>query len=284
MRREPAPFSRRGEVLGLVLCTVMSLILIILPSDSRILVADRLGHVLTGPYWSFRLFLADVGTLRAENNALQHELAVLELQAATHRRGQRDVGRLAGPALDPGYAGDLVPCRVVMRQSSRFANMVKVRSPQPVPWRQWQPVVSRAGYLGRLRTVISPTEAWVELMTAPDFALGVEFERTGLLGILRPRAGSVVVEMVGRDEDVLPGDRVVTSGITEIREGAPEGTGSTSTPRGFPVGLVRSARSPNDQVFKEIVLVPSATMDQNVTVFVVTSLEATGPVGGGVQR
>jgi hypothetical protein len=206
-------------------------------------------------------------------------VAELELLATTGERMQRDAGRMAGPALDPGYEGDLVPCRVIMRQRARFATMIKVHSLVPVNWKPWQPVISSAGYLGRLRLVINDREAWVELLTAPEFALGVEIERTGLLGVLRPRGNRFVVEMVGRDEDVRPGDTVITSGIAEIREGASDPGAAAPTPRGFPVGTIVETSSPSDQIFKLIVVDPAASLDFNESVFVVTPL-APGPEGG----
>ena len=143
-------------------------------------------------------------------------------------------------------------------------------------WEPWLPVISQAGYLGRLRSIINEREAWVELLTAPDFALGVEFERTGLLGILRPRADSFVVEMVGRDEDVQVGDRAHHLGPgrdppQRARTPAPP----RLTPRGFPVGIVSRVDAPSDQIFKVIEVEPAASFDRNETVFVVT------PLGGG---
>jgi hypothetical protein len=244
----------------------------ILPSATRVLVADRLGLVLTAPYYRVRDFGQDVFRIRDQNAWLQKRVAELELLAATGERMQHDAGRMAGPALDPGYDGDLVPCRVVMRQRARFATMIKIHSLVPVNWRPWQPVISRTGYLGRIQAVINDQEAWVELLAAPDFALGVEIERTGLLGVLRPRGDVFVIEMVGRDEDVQPGDRVITSGIAEIREGFDASGGSSLTPRGFPVGTIVEATSPSDQIFKRIVVDPAASFDFNETVFVVTPL------------
>jgi len=275
-------FPMRGELLTLAVCVALSVVLLVLPSGTRILVADRLGLVLTSPYWRARDYAQDVLRIRDDNAWLKKRVAELELLAATGERMQRDAGRMAGPAIDPGYDGDLVPCRVVMRQRARFATMIKVHSLIPVAWQSWQPVISSAGYLGRVRSVINDSEAWVELLTAPDFALGVEVERTGLLGVLRPRGDRFIVEMIGRDEDVQPGDTVITSGIAEIREGAADPGGAALTQRGFPVGTIVETSSPSDQIFKWIVVDPSASFDFNETVFVVTPLaSAPGSNAGG---
>ena len=130
-------FPFRGEILTLAVCAVLSVVLMILPADTRILVADRLGLVLTSPYYSVRNFGQDVFRIRDQNAWLQKRVAELELLAATGERMQHDAGRMAGPALDPGYDGDLVPCRVVMRQRARFATMIKIHSLVPVNWRPW---------------------------------------------------------------------------------------------------------------------------------------------------
>lgn len=277
-------FPLRGELLTLVVCVALSVTLLYLPSGTRVLVADRLGLVLTSPYWRARDYAQDVFRIREDNAWLKKRVAELELLAATGERMQRDAGRMAGPAIDPGYDGDLVPCRVVMRQRARFATMIKVQSLFPVTWQSWQPVISSAGYLGRVHSVINGREAWVELLTAPHFALGVEIERTGLLGVLRPRGDRFIMEMIGRDEDVQPGDTVITSGIAEIREGAADPGGAALTPRGFPVGTIVESSSPSDQIFKWVVVDPSASFDFNETVFLVTPLAPLpGKSAGGAQ-
>jgi hypothetical protein len=272
MVSKPFNLSLRGEYLTLAVCVGLSLTMLFLPGDTRIRVADRLGLVLTAPYWSVRNFGADVLRVREDNAWLRQRVAELELEQAAADRMVRDAERMAGPALDPGFTGDLVPCRVVMRQRGRFATMIKIQSAEPVAWRPWQPVISSTGFLGRIRTLVGGREAWVELMTAPEFALGVEFERTGLLGVVRPRAGGFAIEMVGRDEDVKAGDLVITSGIAEIRESETDPRGAALTPRGFPVGRVLEVRSPSDRLFKEIVMDPAASFDYNETVFVAVPL------------
>ncbi|MCB1183382.1 rod shape-determining protein MreC [bacterium] len=270
-------FSMRGEVITLVVCVGLSLTLLLLPTGTRLVVADRLGAVLTTPYWNARNYAEDVLHIRDENAMLLEQVAELELMAAAGERMQRDADLMVGPALDPGFVGELVPCRVIMRQRSRFATMIKVHSLEELAWEPWLPVVTREGYLGRVRQVVGPREAWVELLSAPDFALGVELERTGLLGVLRPRGDRFVVEMVGRDEDVQAGDRVITSGIAEIRERGQGGGASVVTPRGFPVGEVVETTSPSDQIFREILVAPAASLVRNETVFVVAPAEADKP-------
>lgn len=272
MSRRPFDVSGKVEVLSLFLCVALSVVLLVLPVDSRIRVADRLGLVMTSPYWRVRNFGEDVLRTRDENAWLRKRVLDLELNAGTRERMMRDADRVAGPALDPGFEGDLVPCRVIMRQRGRFATMIKIQSLEPVAWQPWQSVVTRKGYLGRLRTVISRQEAWVELLSAPDFALGVEVDRTGLLGVLHPRSDRFVVDMVGRDEDVQIGDRIITSGIAEIREGESGAPSSGYTARGFPVGTVTAVSSPSDMIFKNIVVQPAASLDANETVFVVMPL------------
>lgn len=270
-------FSLKADVVTLAVCVAVSVTLMALPEGTRIVVADRLGVVLTSPYWKTRNFGEDVLATAKENALLKARVLQLEMMDATDERLQRDVDRLAGPAVEPGYEGELVPCQVVMRQSGRFATMIKIRSLSPVAWEPWLPVVASDGYLGRVKSVINEREAWVELMAAADFALGVELERTGLLGILRPRADRFVVEMVGRDEPVEVGDIFITSGIAEVRDLPESGPVRQLTPRGFPVARVSAVDSPSDQIFKDITVEPLTSFSYNVTVFVVMPLDGEAP-------
>ena len=71
--------------------------------------------------------------------------------------------------------------------------------------------------------------------------------------------------------------------IAEIREGDADPGSSALTPRGFPVGTIVETSSPSDQIFKRIVVDPSASFDFNETVFVVTPLSPAPRIeaGGG---
>jgi hypothetical protein len=267
MARSTHTGPRTDTVLG-VACVVVSLVLLLLPDRVQVQVAHVLSTVIVNPWHEARNFAQDVLWVRAENARLAAEVDALEARLASVRREHADLERYAAPALPDGFIGPAAPCYVVARERARLATMIQVRSIDPLRWSPELPVVTGDGLIGRIHTVIDAHAAWVELLSAPDLALGVEFVRTGVVGVLRPRAGRFVVELVGRDEDVLPGDRVVTSGIAEVRDTV-DAEPHDPVPRGLPVGEVTQVSAPSDQVFKEIEVRPLAGFRRNETVFVV---------------
>jgi hypothetical protein len=281
MARHSQSSIRADGVISAV-CLAVALTLLALPDPVQIRVAHALSTVLVNPWLEIRSFGEDVLRVRAENARLSAEVQTLELRLEAWQRAEHDAAREAGPAVPPGVDEPLVPCQVVARERARLATMIQIRSLDPVDWRPELPVVTREGFLGRLHTVIDARSAWVELLTAPDMALGVEFARTGLVGVLRPRAGRFVVELVGRDEDVVPGDEIITAGIAEVREHV-DGPISDPVPRGLRVGVVTDVSAPTDQIFKEIAVVPHAEFRRNETVYVVGAQERTATMIGDGQ-
>ncbi len=273
--------SHRVELSTFLLCVTLSLLMLFLPDDVQISVATRLSAVFTEPYQRVINFAEDVFRVRRENGRLLAKITELELQLAEMER-QRDSRRSTAKATATagGFDERLQPCEVVARKCGRYALMIKIRSETDFEWQLYQPVVSPRGLLGRVRKVASPRMAWVELLTAPDVAIGCEMERTGLVGILRSNAGKFVLDMVGRDEDVQEGDRIITSGLAEVSEIGQEEGGFCSMPHGLQVGEVRSVASPLDELYKKITVEPYASFNVNEWVFVVKSGYASAPKGG----
>jgi len=271
--------SRRVEVLTFLLCLAMSLSLLFLPMEVRISVADRISSVVTDPYHRVRNFGEDVFQVRRQNAELQSHLSALELQLASRERYERDQVRHVASDQEFGWEGRLWPCEVVARERGRYAQMIKIRSDLPLDWQMYQPVMTPRGLLGRIRLITSPHTAWVELLAAPEVAIGCEIERTGLLGILRASGGKYVLDMVGRDENVQIGDHLVTSGIAEVVEVGEE-EHLAMMPRGLPVGQVTAVTSPLEELFKKITVQPYAEFDINERVFVVSGR----PVQGSGSR
>jgi hypothetical protein len=259
----------RGDGIAFGSCLLASLLMLVLPDGSQLQLTHVLSTVLVAPYQKVHNFGEDVFRVRGENARLATRVELLEAERAATGRTAADVARVGGlPVLDPGFTGPLAPCQVIGRTRARYASMMQITTLERLTWRPGLAVVDAGGYLGRVHTITDAHTAWVELLTSPDMALGVELERTGLLGMLRPRAGSFVLEMVGRDEDVQAGDRVITSGIAEVRDIA-AGATRDPVPRGLPVGEVAEVSIPSDDIFKRIEVRPLADFRRNTVVFVV---------------
>jgi hypothetical protein len=273
---QPSPLI---ELITLILCLGLSLLMLGLPDDLQILMADRIGSVLTEPYWRVRNFGEDVLRLRRDKAWLQAHMMELELQRAAQQRIQPEWHtRERLHQLWPDFADRLRACEVVARQVSRRGTMIKIRSAEPIAWRLYQPVLTPAGLIGRLRQVVASDAAWVELLTAPDMALGCEVERTGLVGILRPFGSEFLLDMIGRDETgVVVSDLVITSGIAEVDEADRAGHWGLM-PRGLPVGRVEQIEQIAGSLFLEIRVEPLADFYRNESVFVV-EIEAAGAAG-----
>ena len=279
MARASQPDRRHETVTG-VLCIVVSIALLVLPDPLQIKIAHGLSSVLVNPWLEVRNFVEDVLRVREENAQLAAQVSVLELRLAVEKRRAADLERRAGPAMEASFDQPLAPCLVTARKRARLASMIQIRSLVPLDWRPGMPVITNLGFLGRLHTISGEKAAWVELLTAQDMALGVEFERTGLVGVLRPRSGRFVVELVGRDEDVQPGDVIITAGIAEVRE-EPGGPREDPVPRGLRVGVVQQVETPSAEIFKEIVVQPLAEFRYNETVFVVGARPLAVPLDEG---
>lgn len=267
MARTDANGTRTDTAIGM-LCMAVALALLLMPDRAQLQVAHALSTVIVNPWLDTRNYAEDVLRVRADNGRLSAEVLALEARLAALHRAAADSARGAGPAVAPSFTGPVAPCQVLSRKRVRLATKLQIRAIDPVRWQPELPVVTAEGLIGRLHTVMDERSAWVELLTAPDMAVGVEFEGSGVVGVLRPRAGRFVVELVGRDEAVMPGDEVITSGLGEVRD-VPGAASFGPVPRGLRVGVVSHVSAPSDQVFKVIEITPHADFRRNETVYVV---------------
>ncbi len=264
-----APQSRAVERSTLILCVLVSLVLLGLPLERKTVVAEVLAHVLTSPWNRTVDFVSDLASVRAENADLRARLAARDIGdgAADRLRRERDELRRS-LGLHARSPSRLVACEVEQLQVDAATTLVRVMSTEPVEWRVHQPVITSGGLVGRVHQPDGDRAAWVELASSPEFALCCEVERTGLPGILRPGTGSFALTLVGRDEDVRPGDRLVTSDIPAV--GAAGGALASAMPRGLPVGVVTSVDTPLRQIFKAVQVELLADLGALDVLFVVT--------------
>jgi rod shape-determining protein MreC len=126
------------------------------------------------------------------------------------------------------------------------------------------PVITADGIVGKIVRVYSHS-AQVLLINDQSSGAGAILEKSRLQGILAGTAnGEVVLEKVMADEQVQPGDNVLTSG------------GDRIFPKGMPVGTV-AAVSPGKDSFLNIKIKPAANLNKLEEVLVITKQEQKVP-------
>jgi rod shape-determining protein MreC len=116
-------------------------------------------------------------------------------------------------------------------------------------------VITPAGVIGKVLAVF-PYSAQVLLITDPSSGAGCLLQRTRAQGILKGGATNLCeVHYVVNEDPVEVGETVLTSGLDRIY------------PKGLPIGRV--IRAQIGDVYREIVVEPSATLDRLETVLVV---------------
>jgi rod shape-determining protein MreC len=131
-------------------------------------------------------------------------------------------------------------------------------------------VITADGVVGKVLRVfgqkrIEASTSEVLLINDQSSGVGAVLEKSRLQGILRgSAAGEVVLEKVMADEQVQPGDRVLTSGGDQI------------FPKGLPVGTVVKS-IPGSDLFLNIKVKPSANLSKLEEVLVITKTEDKAP-------
>lgn len=261
--------STTSSTLALGICLFISLVLLVLPLERKVIVADILSDILTKPYLTVYNFITDIGKVNRINDELTAEIVKFKMNKVSVERVARERNMLRESiGLTSQGSLELIPCEIRQRELSADARLVQLRCPVAPQWKEYQPVVSVDGLFGRVFKITAPNEAWIELLTSPDISVGCELSRTGLLGVLQPIAGKFELSLIGRDEDVKVGDVIVTSGVIESNNSSTQNC--SSMPRGIPVGTVVEVSSPPDRIFKSILVEPAASFNKLDVVFLVS--------------
>lgn len=185
--------------------------------------------------------------LRRANRRLATRVADLQRELADLHGVEGELERLAEAV---GYARasrvPLVVADIVYYDPRSWLRSLVLRTEEGDVHRD-QPVVTERGLVGRVVLVSGPY-AKVQILSDRSAAVGAMIERTRRQGMLRGgEAGGLRLDFVPQQEDVRPGDRVITAGIDGIY------------PRGIPVGTVRSVE-PGVELFHRILVEPAVDL------------------------
>jgi rod shape-determining protein MreC len=212
--------------------------------------------------------ITDYGEVERENEELRRQLDELEGRVVLEEDAAQQLAELLSQQ-DLEWVGAIptTVARVVSGSPSNFAYTIEISKGRDDGIREGMPVVNGAGLVGKV-VLASKDRATVQLITDPDFAVGVRLLGSGTPGTARGqgRAEDLLVDTsLPADTDPVPEDDTpaVTSGVD----------GSTF-PASIPVGRVTEVRTANGRLNLELLLTPLADTERLAFVTVMLWPEA----------
>ena len=216
----------------------------------------------TANLWHEYIYLRGV---RQENRNLKAEIERLRLEQVRLNQDAQQARRLQVLlGFKEMYIAQTVAAQVIGSSGSEQSRIVYIDKGTHAGITKDMAVITADGVVGKVLNADRST-AQVLLISDQSSGVGVLLEKSRLQGVLKGTpAGEVVLEKVMSDEQVQPGDMVVTSGGDQI------------FPKGLPVGTV-SQVSPGSQMFLNIRVKPMAHLSKLEEVLVITKKEEREP-------
>jgi rod shape-determining protein MreC len=211
------------------------------------------ADAVTKPFRNAWHGVTDYEDLRDENERLRAQASNGEAGGVRATDAEEQLAELSA-ALDLPYAAGVptVAARVVSGPRSNFSHAVVIDKGTDDGVDVGMPVVTGAGLVGRISQA-SGTQSTVELLTDPDFRVGVRLANTGQLGTAAGQGRDepmTVDTALDIDADVARGTGLVTSGVDR-----------SAYPAGIPVGKVTSTRQGSGGLALDLVIEPLADID-----------------------
>lgn len=263
-------FSRRTDWTVFVSACAVSLTLMLLAPSDQIRAAWFLQHTVLAPVdWVVGWWDRGVATYW-ENERLRAHLVELEIEADAARgdriENQR-LRRLLG--LKERHPYELIATRVVGRGIDRLGGTLTLDKGQTDGVLKDRAVLTPEGLVGRVERTTGHAARVLTLLNR-DCAVAVRVERSRVDGVIRWEFGDrplLNLLYVSSQEDVKPGDMVVTSGLGGI------------FPSGIRVGRVERVGLEDTGLMKEIEIVPAVNFRslEEVLVYSPSTLGAVAP-------
>src|SRR5438874_3286587 len=198
--------------------------------------------------------------VRQENRELRDEIEQLQLEQVRLKQDADQAHRLLKLlGFKEQFIAKTLPAQVIGSSGSEQSRMVYIDKGTHDGVQLGMAVSSATCLIGKVINVVRST-SWVLLINDQQSGVGAILEQSRLQGVLKGRAsGELVIDKIMTDEEVKPGDRILTSG------------GDRIFPKGLPLGTV--AKITKGLEFLQITIKPAATLTRLEEVLVITRKE-----------
>ncbi len=252
-------FDRHLEKTVLAAAIALSVFMLTRPEDSKISAVRSISSFLLYPVGRASDYFTSVEELSAENDWLRERVVSLsyENERLTQFRDERNrLRELLGFRKDSFY--EFMPCDVIARSSSRFHHSITVDRGAGSGVRPGMPVVGYRGLAGRV-TQVFPSSSRVLLLNNKSVSVSCLVKRSRVVGVLAwERGNRFSLGFVGKEEDVIPGDTLITSGFGRV------------FPKGFPIGTVVHSTEEKTELSRRVGIVCMTDLNKLEEVFIIT--------------
>jgi len=219
--------------------------------------------------WHNYFFLRGV---RAENRQLKEQIEQMRLEQVRLSEDAAQAHRLQSLlAFKEQVIAKTVPAQVIGSSGSDLSRSIYIDKGSNDGLAADMAVITAGGIVGKVLRVY-PSSSLVLMINDQTSGVGAMLEKSRLQGVLKGTAdGMVVLERVMSDEQVVPGETVLSSGGDQI------------FPKGLPVGTV-SKVSPGKEMFLKIQVKPAADLSRLEEVLVVTEKQEQNAVAESSGR
>jgi rod shape-determining protein MreC len=221
--------------------------------------------------WHNYFFLRGV---RAENRQLKEQIEQMRLEQVRLSEDATQAHRLQSLlAFKEQFIAKTVPAQVIGSSGSDLSRSIYIDQGENAGLKPDMAVITAGGIVGKV-WIVYPSTSLVLMINDQSSGVGAMLEKSRLQGVVRGTPnGQVILERVMSDEQVKPGDTVLSSGGDQI------------FPKGLPVGTVGKV-SPGKEMFLNIQVKPAADLSRLEEVLVVTEKQEKSAVvesGGRVR-
>jgi rod shape-determining protein MreC len=215
------------------------------------------------------LFLRGV---RAENRQLRDQIEQMRLEQVRLSEDATQAHRLQSLlAFKEQFISKTVAAQVIGSSGSDLSRSIYIDKGDNAGLKPDMAVITAGGIVGKV-WLVYPSTSLVLMINDQSSGVGVFTENSRLQGVLRGTPnGELVLERVMSDEQVAPGETVLSSGGDQI------------FPKGLPVGTV-SKVSPGKEMFLSIKVKPAADLSRLEEVLVVTEKKEREAVAESGER
>jgi rod shape-determining protein MreC len=228
---------------------------------------EGVTRAATSPFRNGWDGITKYGDVKDENDRLRARIDELEGDAVEDANASEELAKLLEQVEIP-WIGDIehAAARVISGPTSNFSHTVEIDKGSDDGIKEGMPVVSGAGLVGRVRLVTS-SHAVVQLLTDPDFRVGVKLLPDGILGTARGAGDGdplVVDTSIDAEQQLEPGGQLTTSGADR-----------SVFPASIPIGTVRGTKPAGGGLTLDLLVEPFVDT-QRLTFVTVLLWEGTG--------